>query len=242
MDYENEVAKRVQWIKDVLGSAHAKGIVLGMSGGKDCALVAILSKMATPNVVGIIMPIESSRNYKEDRDDAFTLCKQFDIEVKEVDLTDVKKLLRRTLEPLDEENPDIAYQNINPRLRMITLYNYGQRKGYLVAGTGNKSERTMGYFTKWGDGAYDFNPIGDMTATEIFKMLKYLDCPQNIIDKAPSAGLYEGQTDENDFGVTYKELDTYILTGNATDRVKEIVDKAYNRTKHKRENPRIYPN
>ena len=125
---------------------------------------------------------------------------------------------------------------------MITLYNYAQREGYLVAGTGNRSERTMGYFTKWGDGAYDFNPIGDLTATEIFEMLKFLDCPQNIITKAPSAGLIEGQTDEADFGVTYKDLDTYILKGEATEEVKNIVDKAYNSTRHKRENPRIYPN
>ena len=239
---KENVEKRVNWIKNILTSANAKGIVIGMSGGKDCALVGILSKMATENVVGIIMPCESSSNYGADREDALELKEKFGIKTIEVDLTNIKKEFRKVLKPISESQYEMAYANINPRLRMITLYNYAQREGYLVAGTGNRSERTMGYFTKWGDGAYDFNPIGDMTATEIFEMLRYLGVPENILKKAPSAGLIEGQTDEKDFGITYEELDTYILHNKATPEVKKIVDKAYNSTKHKRENPRIYPN
>lgn len=242
MDFKKEVERRVQWIKDVINSAGAKGIVLGMSGGKDCALVGILAKMATPNVVGIIMPCESSRNYKEDRDDAISLCNKFDIQVEEVDLTNIKKLFRQVLEPLAPENPPIAYENINPRLRMITLYNYAQRKGYLVAGTGNKSERTMGYFTKWGDGAYDLNPIGDLVVSEIYELLEYLGCPENIIKKAPSAGLYEGQTDEIDMGIKYEDLDRYILTGVGTKENIEKIESTFKKTEHKRNIGRIYPN
>ncbi|MBR6751258.1 MAG: NAD(+) synthase [Clostridia bacterium] len=234
MDYRKSIEERVEWIKSVLASAHADGIVLGMSGGKDSALVGILARMATPNVTGIIMPCQSSRNYGEDRDHALLLNEKFDIKTLEVDLTPVKEALNAVLIPLDESQTPMAYANVNPRLRMLTLYNYAQRKNYLVAGTGNRSEFTMGYFTKWGDGAFDLNPITDLTATEVFEMLRHLDCPSEIIDKAPSAGLFEGQTDEKDMGITYKDLDTYLLTGVATPEVKQKVDNTYARTAHKR--------
>ncbi len=241
MDYEKIVMSRVRWIKDILAESGAKGIVLGMSGGKDSVLVGILCRMATPNVTGIIMPCQSKRNYGEDRDHGLLVCEQYDIKVLEADLTPAKEALEKILEPLDESQTPMAYANVNPRLRMITLYNYAQRKGYLVAGTGNRSEITMGYFTKWGDGACDFNPIGDLTATEVLELLYYLECPSCIVEKAPSAGLFEGQTDEQDMGITYKDLDTYLLTGNATKEVKEKVDNAERRAEHKRAMGRIYP-
>lgn len=240
-DCKKEVEKRVTWIKSVLDSAGAKGIVIGMSGGKDCALVGILATMATDNVTGIIMPCEAKQNYLSDRDDAILLNKKFKIRTLEVDLTSTKQELRKVLYPLSESQYEMAYANINPRLRMIVLYNYAQRENYLVAGTGNLSERTMGYFTKWGDGAYDFNPIGDLTVKEVYILLKYLNCPEEIIRKEPSAGLIEGQTDEKDFGITYAEIDKYIMTKQATEHVKSIVDNAYNKTKHKRFMGRIYP-
>ncbi len=241
MDYESVVMSRVKWIKELLAESGAKGVVLGMSGGKDSVLVSILCRMATPNVTGIIMPCQSKRNYGEDRDHGLLVCEHYDIKVLEADLTKAKEALEEILEPLDESQTPMAYANINPRLRMITLYNYAQRKGYLVAGTGNRSEITMGYFTKWGDGACDFNPIGDLTATEVIELLYYLDCPSCIMEKAPSAGLFEGQTDEQDMGITYKELDTYLLTGEASKEVRDKVDGAEKRTEHKRAMGRIYP-
>ena len=241
MDYAKSVRERVQWIKDLLSESGAKGIVLGMSGGKDSVLVAILARMATPNVTGIIMPCQSKRNYGEDRDHGLMICEKYDVKCLEADLTEVKEAFEKVLLPLDESQTPMAYANVNPRLRMITLYNYAQRKDYLVAGTGNRSEKTMGYFTKWGDGACDFNPIGDLTATEVIEMLYYLECPTCIMEKAPSAGLFEGQTDEQDMGITYKELDTYLLTGVATKEVKEKVDSAERRCEHKRTMGRVFP-
>lgn len=241
MELQKEIMARVAWIKEMLEESGAKGIVLGMSGGKDSAIVGILCRMATPNVTGIIMPCESKRNYTEDRDDAILLCEKYDIKTLEVDLTPVKECFRNLVEDLDENQNPMAYANMNPRLRMITLYNYAQRKGYLVAGTGNKSEVTMGYFTKWGDGAYDLNPIGDLTVEEIYKLLRYLECPSSIIDKAPSAALFEGQTDEQEMGITYADLDRYILTGEATPEVKEKIENAKRRSAHKKHLGRIYP-
>lgn len=242
MDISINILDRVNWIKKILVEANAKGIVIGMSGGKDCALVGILSKMATDNVTGLIMPCESKINFTQDKEDALLINNKFGIKTEIVDLTAVKQLFKSVLAPISNNQIDISYENINPRLRMITLYNYAQREGYLVAGTGNLSERTMGYFTKWGDGAYDFNPIADLTVTEVYQMLEYLDCPKQIITKAPSAGLYEGQTDEKDLGVTYLEIDKYIREGKASDKAKEIIERAYSKTSHKRGMGRVFPN
>lgn len=241
MNIAKLVEEKVKWIAKVLSDANAKGVVLGMSGGKDSALVGILCKMATDNVTGIIMPCESKRNYLEDRDHALIINKKYDIQTLEVDLTKVKVLFAELVKDLDTSQKPMAYANMNPRLRMITLYNFAQRKSYLVAGTGNLSEMTMGYFTKWGDGAFDFNPIADMTATEVFEMLRYLGCPKEIIDKAPSAALYEGQTDEEEMGIKYEDLDRYIRTGEGTETTKNKVDKVKLLTAHKRKMGRIYP-
>ncbi len=242
LDCALEVEKRVSWIKETLKNANAKGVVLGISGGKDCALVGLLCRRACENVTGIIMPCQSKRNYNEDRTDGLNLCAFGGLKAIEVDLTPVKEAFEKVLVSIDDSQEPMAYANINPRLRMITLYNYAQRKGYLVAGTGNKSEGTMGYFTKWGDGAYDFNPIADLTVKEIYELLRYLNCPQAIITKAPSAALFEGQTDEQEMGLSYAVLDEYILTGNATIEIKEKIDSAFVRNNHKRQLGVTYPN
>ncbi|MEG2000986.1 MAG: NAD(+) synthase, partial [Evtepia sp.] len=110
----------------------------------------------------------------------------------------------------------------------------------LVAGTGNRSEIHMGYFTKWGDGAYDLNPIGDLTVTEIYEFLRFLNAPAAIIEKAPSAGLFEGQTDEQDMGVTYAAIDRYLVTGEANEHDRAIIERYHNRSNHKRRGSLIY--
>lgn len=241
MTIREDIEKRAKWIKQVLKDAGANGIIYGNSGGKDCTLVGAIAKMATDNVLGVIMPCESKRNYEMDKDDAYILAKHYNIETIVIDLTPTKMELKKALGDVAGEKVPMSLHNINPRLRMTTLYAIAQEKNYLVAGTGNLSETTMGYFTKWGDGASDFNPIADLTATEVFNYLRELDAPDFIITKAPSAALFEGQTDELDMGVTYDELDTYIRSGkiSSADK-KQIIDKAYARTGHKRELPIRY--
>ena len=133
-----------------------------------------------------------------------------------------------------------ALSNIAPRLRMITLYAIGAAEGRLVAGTGNRSERYMGYFTKWGDGACDFNPIADLTVTEVYEFLEFLGAPENIIKKAPSAGLFEGQTDEAEMGVTYAAIDSLLLTGKVGEEDKKIIDRYHSRSAHKLKMPKTY--
>ena len=162
LNCKQEVETRVEWIKNLLKTTGAKGIVYGNSGGKDCTLVGILSKMATDNVTGIIMPCESSRNFGIDREHAILVGEKYDIPQIEIDLTPVKQAFRNVLSDSIGDCA-MAYANINPRLRMTTLYAYAYKNNLLVAGTGNRSEAMMGYFTKWGDGAYDLNPIADLT-------------------------------------------------------------------------------
>ena len=238
-DYQKETENRVAFLKDVLLKTHAKGFVFGNSGGKDSALVGILCKMACDNTVGIIMPCESKQNYGSDKDDGLRVAEQYHIENLVLDLTEAKQFYRRALAPLTTL-PDQAAVNINPRLRMTALYAYAQSNGLLVAGTGNRSEYYMGYFTKWGDGGYDVNPIRDLTATEVFEFLRYLKAPMSIIEKAPSAGLYEGQTDEKDMGVTYAAIDRYIQTGEANEADKAIIDRYHMVSGHKRTGALVY--
>ncbi|MBQ9686930.1 MAG: NAD(+) synthase [Oscillospiraceae bacterium] len=232
-NYQEEFDRRVAYIRSKLAEAHADGIVFGNSGGKDSALVGILCKAACDNTVGIIMPCASKRNYGQDADDGRSLAEQFGIETRTVDLTAVREAELKALEGVAALN-DMALTNIAPRLRMTTLYAVAAAENRLVAGTGNRSEIHMGYFTKWGDGASDFNPISDLTATEIFEFLSFLNAPRSIIDKAPSAGLFDGQTDEQEMGVTYKAIDDYLLYGTVSEADKAVIDRYHNRSGHKR--------
>ena len=235
-DYAKETAQRVEYIKNYIQSAHADGIIFGNSGGKDCALVGILCKMACDNTVSVIMPCQSSVNFGSDTDDAKALAEKFGIETRVVDLTAHKELFCSTLGEHVELNGK-ATSNIAPRLRMITLYTMAAAENRMVAGTGNRSEIYMGYFTKWGDGAYDFNPISDLTVGEVYEFLEYLGAPENIIRKAPSAGLYEGQTDEQEMGVTYAEIDGVIMGKEVSEKSRQIIDRYHRISAHKRRMP-----
>ena len=233
-NYEEEFNNRVQWIKSLVASSGVNGIVFGNSGGKDSALVGILCKAACENTVGVIMPCTITRNFDSDMEDGLAVAKQFDIETRTIVLSDVKESMVNALKDVTGDLNSAASTNIAPRLRMTTLYAIAANEGRLVAGTGNRSELYVGYFTKWGDGGHDFNPISDLTATEIFEFLRYLKAPMSIIEKAPSAGLAEGQTDEGEMGVTYAELDSYINGGTVAPEKKERIDRLHKGSAHKR--------
>lgn len=232
-DYQKEFENRVAFIRQTLAESHASGIVFGNSGGKDSALVGILCKAACDNTVGIIMPCASARNFGMDADDGNALAEQFHIETRTVDLTAVREAELSALSVATQIN-QAALVNIAPRLRMTTLYAIAASENRLVAGTGNRSEAYLGYFTKWGDGAHDFNPISDLTVTEIFAFLEYLKAPRCIIDKAPSAGLFDGQTDEAEMGVTYQAVDRYLETGEADAKDLAVIRRFHLRSEHKR--------
>ena len=232
-NYEKEFAQRVQFIKQAVRESGADGIVYGNSGGKDSALVGILCKAACDNTVGIIMPCATARNFEMDKRDGEEVAKAYGIETRYADLSAVKSAEKAALAGVTKLSP-AAEANIAPRLRMATLYAVAATENRLVSGTGNRSEGFVGYFTKWGDGACDFNPIADLTVTEIYEFLRYLKAPKCVIEKAPSAGLFEGQTDESEMGFTYKELDTYLDGGKIDDAVLERIQRMHARSEHKR--------
>jgi NAD+ synthase len=238
-DYELEIKERVRFIQDALSSAKAGGIVYGNSGGKDSALAGILCKMACDDTVGLIMPCGSKRNYNEDKTDAENVARQFGIAVRVVDLTAVRDTFIYTLNGVTSLTRT-ALSNIAPRLRMAALYSVAASENRLVAGTGNQSEGYMGYFTKWGDGAYDFNPIADLTVTEIYEFLRFLKAPESVITKAPSAGLFDGQTDESEMGITYKNIDEFLLTGSVNEHDRAVIERYHSASEHKRKMPLIY--
>ena len=238
-DYQKEFDARVAFIRALVADAHVSGIVFGNSGGKDCALAGILCKAACDDTVGVLMPCASGRNFGSDTDDALAVSAQFGIEARRIDLTTARQAMLDAL-PAVTEMTDAAIANIAPRLRMTTLYAIAGSENRLVAGTGNRSERYMGYSTKWGDGACDFNPIADLTVTEVYEFLEFLRAPRCIIDKAPSAGLFEGQTDEQEMGVTYAAVDEYILHGTGSEQDRAVIERYHARAGHKLRLPPVF--
>lgn len=238
-DYRVETEKRVAFIKQLLAQSGASGIVYGNSGGKDCTLVSILCKMACDNTLGVIMPCSSKQNYGSDLDDAKLVSEKFSIKNIVIDLSAVKSRFCEEVGKETELNAK-ALANIAPRLRMTTLYTVAAAENRLVAGTGNRSEGYMGYFTKWGDGAYDFNVISDLTVTEVYEFLRYLGAPDSVITKKPSAGLFDGQTDESEMGVTYQAIDEFLLTGKVNEADKKIIERYHAVSEHKRKGAAVY--
>ena len=240
-DYQQEYDQRVAWIKNLVESAGCKGIIYGNSGGKDSALVGILCKAACENTVGIIMPCASKRNYQEDMKDGIAVADQFHIEYRVVDLTATREALQAAAGEAADSLSDAAIANIAPRLRMTTLYAIGQSEGRLVAGTGNADELYVGYYTKYGDGGVDFNPIGDLNVSEVYEFLAWLDAPENIRTKAPSAGLFDGQTDESEMGIKYDEIDEFLTTGKTNPDAQAVIERMHARSEHKRIGVRFFP-
>lgn len=239
-DYKKEMENRVAFIQKLLKESGCEGIVFGNSGGKDSALVGILCKAACSNTVGILLPCATTQNYGSDTDDALRLAGQFGIECRTVDLTEVRAAEVAALERAGVALNNAAVSNIAPRLRMTSLYAVAAAEHRLVAGTGNRSEAFMGYCTKWGDAAADFNPIADLSVTEVFEFLDYLNAPETIRHKAPSAGLFEGQTDEKEMGVSYAAIDRYMDGGAVTDAERAIIERFHRSSEHKRIGRRDY--
>ena len=183
-----------------------KGIV-GLSGGVDSSLVAFLVARALGNdhVIGLILPYKT--NNPEDAKDAEDVARTLDITYKKIDITPIVDKIKDVLNISDK----IPLGNVAARVRMITLYNEAWHHGGIVLGTGNKTELLVGYFTKHGDGGVDILPIGDLYKTQVWKVAKAIGVPSKIVEKPPTAGLWAGQTDENELGVDYRTLDKILV-------------------------------
>lgn len=235
---EKRLEHRLSWIREHVKASGCKGVVVGESGGKDSATVTALCVRALgkENVVGVTMPCNS---LSTDMEHARLVADAFGIKLLEVNIASTFNTLKEAIQQ-EQEISDLATANIKPRIRMTTLYAVAQSLNYLVIGTDNLSEMVMGYFTKWGDGGYDFNPLGDLTMQEVLELGRELGVPEPILTKAPSAGLWEGQTDEKEMGVTYKAIEEYIKTGTTDKESLAIIERTHRNTQHKREMPYIY--
>jgi NAD+ synthase len=234
------LAERIaSWIKEQVVAAGAKGCVVGLSGGVDSAVVALLCKQAFPDdTLALILPCHSQ---EADVEAARDLAQRFNIKHAGVELSRTFDSLYAALEGREYKGEnDLCAANLKPRLRMAALYYHANKLNYLVVGTGNKSELIMGYFTKYGDGGVDLLPLGDLTKTEVRTLAKELGVPAEIINKAPSAGLWPGQTDEGEMGITYAELDK-ILAGKGGDKQKILlVERRKRAGEHKGRPPELF--
>jgi NAD+ synthase len=215
------------WLRARVTAAGARGLVVGLSGGLDSAVVARLCEMATPGqVIGVILPCHSD---PQDETDARTVAAYFGLPAMRIDLQPAYDRLIGDMRaaiaaiPPDQRLPAAADErdersrvplgNVKPRLRMAALYYVANSLEYLVAGTGNRSELTIGYFTKHGDGGVDLLPLGSLLKSEVRMLAVDLGVPPAILEKPPSAGLWAGQTDEAEMGFGYSDLERYLVRG-----------------------------
>lgn len=222
-----------QFVKDYLIEAHSKQYVLGLSGGVDSSLVAAITKAAVgkDKLTCIMMPIDSN---PADLEDALDLAKQLDLNYLVIDGS---KSFHETVKEFKRQGVELdraTLSNLKVRIRMTILYAYAQKVGGLVIGTDNADERYTGYFTKYGDGGVDLLPIVHLVKSEVVEACKLYGISDRLAERIPSAGLFEGQTDETEMGVKYSDLDKYLLGGEIDEASKARIEHLHRISEHKR--------
>jgi NAD+ synthase len=245
-DMKQAIDRIVNWLDAQLAASTARGFVVGLSGGIDSAVVARLCQMVRKDdTVGVLLPCHSD---PQDETDARLVADEFGLRTIRIDLAGAHDALlqdaRAALAPvLSRPHPGsgdlrarLPIANIKPRLRMTTLYFVANSLEYLVVGTGNRSEMTIGYFTKYGDGGVDLLPIAHLVKSEVRAIARELGVPERVIEKPPSAGLWMGQTDEGEMGFTYAELEQYLNEGpqSVTPAVAMKIERLARASDHKR--------
>ncbi len=255
-----KIEERVKWIQDKVKEAGADGVAIAISGGIDSAVIAALCKRAFPNnTFGVFLSINSSQNSNRN---FLRIVEALGIERLSIDLTETYDNLVKTLFEIQDkyrdpetyehflktgeaptdmsylEHPklDLIKGNIKARLRMTSIYAYAQKHNYLVMETSNMAEDVLGYYTKWGDGAGDLAPITDLHKREVFEMARELGIPEKVIETAiPSADLWEGQTDEDELGFTYAQVEDYLEGKNIPEESKSKIESMIKRNQHKKD-------
>ncbi|HET7656838.1 MAG TPA: NAD(+) synthase [Bacillales bacterium] len=236
---EKSIEQLIGWMQNYVKESGTNGAVVGVSGGIDSAVVAHLIKRAFPdNSLGVIMPCKSN---PDDQKDALAVVESAGIDYITVDLTTTHETLFSGVEKAlngkgdwNEKAAQLGDANLRARLRMSTLYAVQNNYGYLVAGTDNAAEWYTGYFTKYGDGGVDIVPLVHFTKGQVYEMAKLLGVPDQILHKKPSAGLWEGQTDENEMGTTYEKIDAYLQGQEIPEKDRNIIENLHSKTAHKR--------
>jgi len=236
----------VDWLRKQVEISGTKGLVVGLSGGIDSAVVGFLIKKAFPqNSIGVIMPCKSN---EKDKKDGIEVAKTAGLEHIIVDLTSEQDdILIKVCGALGSQGYDVDRNrrltdaNLRARMRMSTLYAVANSLNYLVVGTDNAAEVYTGYFTKYGDGGVDIIPIANLPKREVYEWARQLGVPQAVLDRPPSAGLWEGQTDENEMGTTYNMIDDLLEGKEIPEEHRKIIEELNKRTEHKRKMPPAPP-
>ena len=204
-----EIVKIKDLIRNAVWESGTEGVVIGISGGIDSAVACALAVKAVgkERVTGVSMPASAAG--AGDADDAELLCSTLGVELLTIPL---EQTLSAFLSAPHITNTPLSAGNAAARLRMVTLYNVAAARNRLVCGTSNKTEYLIGYSTKWGDGAADVQPLLHLYKKDVYALAEELEIPERIIKKAPSAGFFEGQTDEQEIGMTYEELDAALFS------------------------------
>lgn len=242
---KEEVKKIKEFIKEYFQKNQLGGIIIGLSGGKDSAVVLALfvEALGKENVVGITLPCHSN---ELDKIDAEKLAKHYGIKLLNLDLTSTYDTFTKEVMKLEEfvvsEDSEI---NLKPRLRMASLYYVAQmlslreNKRYIVAGTGNKCEEYVGYFTKGGDSVSDIKVLSDFTVEEVYQLGEELQVPKDILYKTPSDGL-SGKSDEEKLGVSYQDIAKVINKEEVSKEILDKVEKMHQNNQHKFGIPTYY--
>jgi NAD+ synthase len=247
IDAEAEVRKRVNFLKEYVEKAKAKGLLIAISGGIDSAVTAGLCKRATDELtqehgeeymtLGVFQPYGA----QSDIEHSYAVAKAFELKytaetniqtpvddiAAEVDKSFAAMNISRTMTPQGKGN-------VKARTRMVVQYAMANELNLLVVGTDHASEAITGFYTKWGDGAVDITPLSSLNKRQVRQLASYLGVPQEILDKAPTAGLWEGQTDEKELGISYEDNSDYLEGKEVDPAVRERLESYYKKTAHKR--------
>ena len=233
MKLETYLKEIEQFLKEYIENAHCKTYILGISGGVDSSLCAALARNAVgkDRLICLNIPIES---HKSDEEDAKLLAQELGLNYIVVDGSEIFRSYVKTYKDLGQDFDRSTLGNLKARIRMSILYSFAQKYNGLVIGTDNADERFTGYFTKHGDGACDILPIAHLLKGEVVEASKILGISDYLAERVPSASLYEGQTDELEMGVSYKDLDSYILGGKVDEVVEKRIIHLHKISEHKR--------
>ncbi len=242
MKLQKNIDHDVNWLKNKVAEANCNGLVVGLSGGIDSSVcAALMAKAVGVNALGVILPIKSNA---ADRRDAIELAEAIGINYVTFDWSDIhQEMFQQIIDNVEfnDKNKRLSDANLRARLRMSSIYTIANLKNYLVVGTDNAAELYTGYFTKYGDGGADILPLARLSKAEVYQWGECLNVPERILKREPSAGLWQGQTDEGEMGTTYDYIDAHLRGEVIPEKDLAIIEAMHRRSEHKRHTPAMPP-